>query len=316
MLIDFCNMVCRSSTLYEVNNTELKKEYLKEHILLFNEIAKEAGITKGTFGTGYPFDSLGADLNGTLPIIQEQIRYNNELMKYVYKSKHASWACEECLSRNYSQMKDLKSVCLPCPNMDDELKPRKLMNRLPDVDLWAIYSKEELIELKKQLEELFINRNLVSSDIDPVGTMRKVSRIASSISNGVMPVEYLPLDAHLIDYADLYSLIERTPGELDYAVENNKKAYLPIHPESFRKVWQKDDVAYNFIVDYLISFTGYDLAPNMQVLLDQTRSYIASKYSPFEIYDIIYKTSGDARKRRIREAGVKEVIKERVLRWK
>ena len=38
----------------------------------------------------------------------------------------------------YDIMPDLKIVCKPCPNMIDSLKPRKIINRLPDLDMWLV----------------------------------------------------------------------------------------------------------------------------------------------------------------------------------
>lgn len=34
---------------------------------------------KGAFGTGYPFYAIGSNMQYSYPIIEEQIRYNDEL---------------------------------------------------------------------------------------------------------------------------------------------------------------------------------------------------------------------------------------------
>lgn len=124
-----------ASTDFEKNNTELKRKYLVWNIEAFNCIALAVSANKGSFGTGYPFYALDKDLKGDLPIIQEQIRYNRELVRDGEPFQKSIWLCESCLKTKYSEMPDLKKICKPCPNMNDKLKPRKIINRLPDLDM-------------------------------------------------------------------------------------------------------------------------------------------------------------------------------------
>ena len=105
------------------------------------------------FGTGYPFYVLDSNLEGQLPIIKEQLRYNNELYK---ESKYVQqWLCEECLKLNSKQMPDLKQICKPCPQVKDSIKPRKVVNRLPDIDMWMICGDDKVKSACKQLQEVF-----------------------------------------------------------------------------------------------------------------------------------------------------------------
>ena len=69
-----------ASNLYENCNTDLKKKYLIKYINLYKEIVSEIPGYKGSFGTGYPFYALGENYEGRLPVIEEQLRYNNELL--------------------------------------------------------------------------------------------------------------------------------------------------------------------------------------------------------------------------------------------
>lgn len=47
-----------ASTEFEMNNTELKRKYLIWNISIFNKLASKVSVSKGTFGTGYPFYAL------------------------------------------------------------------------------------------------------------------------------------------------------------------------------------------------------------------------------------------------------------------
>ena len=77
---ELTRLVAKISTDFEENNTDLKKEYLLKNIYLYNQLAWKLSNVAGTFGTGYPYYALRGTLEGALPIIEEQIRYNNELV--------------------------------------------------------------------------------------------------------------------------------------------------------------------------------------------------------------------------------------------
>lgn len=62
----------------------------------------------------------------------------------------------------------------------------------------------------------------------------------------------------------MVKLIEKVPDELQQAKKSGRKPYLPIRPKSFRKEWQYDDEAYNFIYDYLSAFTAFNFPPSLE----------------------------------------------------
>ena len=124
---EFCKKVADISTDFEKTNTDLKRQYIISNIILYNNIASLIAECKGTFGTGYPFYVLDKNLQGSFPIIAEQIRYNDELVEQSLASQFREWMCATCLKDNYSKMPDLKQICNTCPNIEKELKPRKLI---------------------------------------------------------------------------------------------------------------------------------------------------------------------------------------------
>lgn len=125
----------KASTMYERTNTDDKRKFMLYQIEAFNLIALSIKCSKGSFGTGYPFYVLNEKLEGEIPIISEQIRYNRQLVRDGQPFQKSIWLCKSCLERNYNTMPDLKIKCKPCPNMKNELKPRKIINRLPDLDM-------------------------------------------------------------------------------------------------------------------------------------------------------------------------------------
>lgn len=75
-------------------------------------------------------------------------------------------------------MPDLKTICKPCPNVPDLLKPRKLINRLPDLDMWVVCEDGKVEETQKELIILLDNYNMRTSDVNPILTIDDISRMA------------------------------------------------------------------------------------------------------------------------------------------
>ena len=138
MSLELCINAVKASTEYELQATELKRQYILSNVLLFNYITTLIHGYNGSFGSGYPFYALEKDLNGDLPIIIEQVRYNNELIDNINNLGITSWNCADCLVKCGDSMADLKQICKPCPNVDNELKPRKYT---------IVNSKKMLIDL-------------------------------------------------------------------------------------------------------------------------------------------------------------------------
>lgn len=114
---ELVSLVEKSSTDFEEENSELKRKYLIWNIETFNFLASKVSVGLGSFGTGYPFYALDERMQGKLPIIQEQVRYNRQLVKDGKNIENSIWKCKSCLKQNYKDMPDLKIICKPCPNM-------------------------------------------------------------------------------------------------------------------------------------------------------------------------------------------------------
>lgn len=316
--ISIAKKVAEVSDDYEQTNSELKKMYIIQNIALINSIMQNINGYCGSFGTGYPFYALGQNLTGILPVIDEQIRYNNELKKSMESSKHRIWHCGRCLSENSLNMPDLKQICIPCPKMDDSLKPRKLINRLPDIDMWMICDDKCVEEAKEKLLREFKKHNMYTSDVSPIQTIEDVSQITEDLKAGRMPQKKLPLDIHIISYSEFIRLIEQVPQALKEYTNNdgNIPPYLPIHPISLRKSWQYDDVAYNFILDFLLSLTPFNLEIRLQQRMQESRSKVANIFSNEELNDILYSVATQSVRDRMKTERLKEVFEERMDGWR
>lgn len=312
---ELTNKVEKASTDFERTNTELKRKYLIWNIEAFNSIASSVSVSKGSFGTGYPFYALDKNLQGPLPIIQEQIRYNRQLVKDGEPFQQSIYLCKSCLKNNYRTMPDLKTICNPCPNMIDSLKPRKIINRLPDIDMWLVCEDGCVEKAQEELSRLLEKYNMCTSDIDPFLTIENVAQISELLKSGNKPGIFLPIDTHIMEYSALKELIEQVPEVLNDSKQNGQKPYLPIHPKSYRKQWQYDDEAYNFICDFLAVFTEFNFPEELQQSLDKSRFEIATNHTPEELFNFFLRSTTSSTFRRFQSTDVEDYFIKRVKGW-
>ncbi len=302
-----------ASTLFEKTNSDLKRKYLIKNIEMINEVMKQAPGYCGSFGTGYPFYALSNDLTGDLPIIDEQIRYNKELLLSAAKNGD-NWICERCLCENGKDMVDLKQICGPCLMQFPDLKPRKVLNRLPDVDMWMICEDGKVDEAKTELIRLFDEALMNTSDVDPIATIKDVSQIVEDLGNGIMPEKMLPLDVHIIECSKMKQLMLQMPWTLHYAMVRENSPYLPINPYSLRKEWQNNDT-YNFVLDFMYTLTPFDWDEELERSLDYTRNVISLCFSTEDIESILHKVASPVVERRFENKQLQDCYKRRIKSW-
>lgn len=306
----------KASTEFEEANNRTKRKYLIWNISNFNIMAKRVKASCGTFGTGYPFYALDKDLQGKLPVIPEQIRYNRQLVKDGEPYQKSIWECQSCIKEKYSTMSDLKIICKPCPKMPDSLKPRKLINRLPDLDMWLVCQDGMVKSAQEQITGLLNKYDMRTSDQNPLLSIEELTKISEMIKQRKRPGIYLPMDVHIVEFSELKDLIEKVPKTLKLAKEDGKNPYLPIHPISYRKEWQKDDQAYNFIYDYFSAFSEFDFIDELQEALNTTRLEVANQYTVEELFDFLINSATEANVRRFEAKELKEYFRKRVKGWK
>lgn len=303
------------STDFEKNNTELKKRYLIWNIDSFNKTASKVSVGKGTFGTGYPFYALDENLEGNLPIISEQIRYNRQLVRDGKPVQKSIWLCKECLDKKYKDMPDLKKICRPCPNMINDLKPRKIINRLPDIDMWLICEDGCVKQAQDELVSLMQEINWRTSDKAPLSTLDDIEQVSKMIKEGKFPKIFLPIDMHIMEYSAMKKLIEDVPNALKKSDKNGTIPYLPIQPRSYRKSWQYDDEAYNYVFDFLASFTPFNFSDELQETLDQSRKTVANTFSNKELFELLMKSANKSAFKRFQQVELEEYFHKKMDRW-
>ena len=317
--MNICLEAVEGSNKFERSNFEdnnIKKMYIKKNIDIINEVMQFTTGYCGSFGTGYPFYALDKNFEGELPVIQEQLRYNEELKNTILKSKLKKWPCESCLPINGPYMEDLKQICIPCPRLEKGLKPRKIINRLPDIDMWMVCEDSKVDDAKRELKETFDSLDMHTSDVNPIQTIKDFKETINDLENGKMPRKMLPLDIHVIKYSELSKLLDQVPFTVINSVKTNTIPYLPILPDSLRKKWQKDDEAYNFTLDFLYSMNDFNFEETLKQKLDYARDIVASKLSEKEAVKILDSVSPDSVKRRFENKTLQKLYKRRINSWK
>lgn len=317
--MELCLDAVQYSNKFDGNNFKnpnLKKEYIKKNLDIINGVMEDTIGYCGSFGTGYPFYAIDGKFKGNLLVIAEQLRYNKELEDTILNSSLKEWPCKKCLRVNGSFMKDLKQVCLPCPNLDDGLKPRKVINRLPDIDMWMVCEDRYVEEAKKELRELFDELDMHTSDVDPVQSIEDFKEAVIDLENGKMPEKMLPLDIHVVKYSEMSQLLDQIPFKILTSKKTGKIPYLPILPDSLRKDWQKDDEAYNFALDFLYSMSEFNFEETLQQKLDYSRNIIASTSTEEEMFDMLDAVSLPSVRRRFENKTLQKSYKRRINSWK
>lgn len=184
-------------------------------------------------------------------------------------------------------MPDLKIICKPCQKIDNSIKPRKVINRLPDLDMWTIAEDGKTSEVSAQLARELQVSGIYPSDISPYQTILEFTDISKDITEGRMPSKFLPIDTHIVEVSQLKNLIEKVPETISNAKRTHTKPFLNIHPLSYRKTWQYDDTGYNFIFDFLFSF---NIFTQNKALLDAIKK-IKNNYSKGKYYRRVNKHS-------------------------
>ena len=90
---------------------------------------------------------------------------------------------------------------------------------------------------------------------------------------------------------------------------------MPIHPKSYRKKWQYDDEAYNFIYDFLSAFTGFNFPYPLEESLRKSRKEVIQKYTPEQLHEFLIASATEPNKRRNQTPELKKIFFDRIEGW-
>ena len=164
--------------------------------------------------------------------------------------------------------------------------------------MWMICEDDKISLESKQLAYVFDDLGMCTSDVDPVKSIHDVYEIATSLDKEIMPSKKLPLDVHIIEYSKFKRILENTPLFIINRFCPQEVPYMPIHPYLLRKEWQKDDEAYNFILDFIYSLTPFNWDNELMELLNRDYNLMSSMFENDKIEELFLSIANDSVKRR------------------
>ena len=181
--------------------------------------------------------------------------------------------------------------------------------------MWIVCADGHVQDAEQVLSRLCLENDLHTSDVDPIQTIEDISTITDDLKQGKMPTVALPIDIHIVEHSKLKKLISLVPEAIDDAVQSSRTPYVPIHPKSFRKTWQYDDEAYNFVHDFLFSFTEFGFNASLSNTLNGARKNLAANYTPEVLYEITTRTMAPSTLRRMETPTLQEVLRKKFADW-
>ena len=305
---DYLSETLEKAVDFYADESLLKGRYFARQFEEFDvAVSKVSGVI-GTFGTGYPFYAEKPD-GQSIHAIPEISRYIKSFYASVEDDRvrgYGSWICGACDAE--VNLPDFKKFCKPCKAVS--FKPRDIFKALPDLDYWVIVDDSHTTpeEVEDSIQTNIEAAGFFSSDADIVAATLRTRRAMDAILGGIMPDEKLPSDVHIVTKTQLLDCMAKVPD----AVSSGQD--VPISPRSLHKYWEPTDAPYDFVKDFVFSFTPN----NWQDPLLVSTLIKAQKDTAKVIDDPVGLVGSRAPKeaRQLEAPGLSEALTTRVSKWR
>lgn len=294
---------------FNADQSVAKGRYLKEQFSDFATVASWVPGFQGSFGTGYPFYANRKD--GTVVAIPEISRYIGTVEEKAGREAAASlgnWLCTVCQVEN--SLTDLKSKCRPCGL--SAIKPRDMFKALPDLDCWVVVD-EVTPQREAQLQQYLARAGFFSSDPDIYFAIKDTTEVSQAVLNGQTPEKRLPIDLHIVSTQQMHDAlkgVEHVATEVYRPGVVTGDESVPIQPRSLHVTWEEADAPYDFMKDFLISFTPRDFRDSkLKVAINRTRNIIEECLSHGDRLELVRTHPKESRQ--FEEPELQELLKAR-----
>ena len=291
------------------DESRAKSKYFNNQFDRFHDSVKDIPGVIGVFGTGYPFYAYQND--GSIADVPEIRRYQKSFQAAINRDRlrsYGGWLCGAC--ELACDLPDLKKYCKPCDSVD--FKPRDIFKALLDLDYWIVVDDAPEADLRRQEKKIqgcAQAASFESSDSNIIQTLETTRYAMETVLRGFQPGAMLPVDMHIITKVELLECLKATPDAI------RKGRAVSIAPRSLHKVWEDTNEPYDFIKDFLFSFTPHTWNDNE--LLEALSS------ARHEVHDLIaddpikaVADRAEKEKRQLEAPGVAQCLKERINSWK
>jgi hypothetical protein len=292
---------------FNADQSLIKGDYLRAQFDSFAEAASWMPGYQGVFGTGYPFYAERED--GTVVAIDEIDRFVGTIRDKAASDEMrgvGAWVCGAC--QVATEHRDLKERCRPC--VDTTLKPRDVFKALPDLDFWVIVDENNPY-IEGLLQTYMQRAGFQQSDADIYYSIKDTKSVLEGLQQGEQPEKRLPIDLHVITVSQLKQALT---GVQD-AVKTGDM-YVPIAPRSLHVVWETVDEPYDFMKDFIFSFTPKDIAhEELGEMITETRKLVLQHIGP-KLAEEVVKSAHPKERRQLGTPELGKLLLDRIESWK
>ena len=231
----------------------------------------------GSFGLGYPFYAKVQDGFVKVDEINNFIENNLIQIKKISSKEgiSASLACIECQAQN--NLPDLRSVCSNCDRVNPDIKPRKVLKMLPDMDILIVLRSVDDDTLH-DIQTTLNKEGYVQSDISIKNALESIKDVLSSLKNGKNTNSKIPIDLHVVSYKQFNAAFNQ--------IQNGEKAL--IKSKALHMTWEDYDLPFWF--DFVFSATELgSLDEELKDKVLELRKIIKRNYSEDELINELRK---------------------------
>jgi len=255
------------------NQSNKFANYIEKEIAIVSGILKkELGPSySGSFGVGYPFYAK----NESEFFKVDEI--NNFITKSIQeagdKNKNIeNWICPGCQNKN--KLTDLISVCSNCMLVGEEIKPRKILATIPDLDILVILKEVDQTILEK-VEDILHSKDYKQSDISIKDSFRNTKKVLEDLKNNKEPVSKLPIDLHVLTDSQFKEIASR--------IAEGEKSRIKC--PALHMTWENHDLQIWF--DFVFSMKEIDLTPELREVLLKSRKMVKEYWGEDNLVDAI-----------------------------
>jgi len=186
--------------------------------------------------------------------------------------KTKNWICPGCQTKN--KLTDLISVCKNCSLVGEEIKPRKILATIPDLDMLLILKdvNEAILEKVKNILHF---TGYKQSDISIKDSFRNTKKVLEDLKNNKESTSKLPVDLHVLTYTQFIDIISQiTKGE-------KSRIKCP----ALHMIWEKHDLQIWF--DFVFSMQEIDVTPELREVLLKSRKELKGYWGEDKLVDAI-----------------------------
>lgn len=255
------------------NESNKFANYIEKELTIVSDILKkELGPSYlGSFGLGYPFYAKNKSEFFKVDEINNFI--TKGVQEVIDKNKNTeNWICPGCQTKN--KPTDLISVCNNCKLVGEEIKPRKILATIPDLDMLVILNEADQATLEK-VQGILHSKDYKQSDISIKDSFRNTKKVLEDLKNNKESTSKLPIDLHVLTGSQFKEIASR--------IAKGEKSRIKC--PALHMTWENHDLQIWF--DFVFSMKEIDLTSELREVLLKSRKMLKESWGEDNLVDAI-----------------------------